>query len=247
MGTPHKSPYAVLELDQGAPLSAIEAAYARGLRLLEEGSMASYGMFDAASTQRLRDELDAAYRALKRAVGQQPPSVPPPAAPALEEPQPEPVTVGATPAHLRPPPTAAAPAAPKARPKRAPVAAKPAEHASAPQAEAELEAPAPPPSLAAPSRVRLCAPRTEPLEEPLTGAVLRQLRQQLGAAIDDICDLTKINRRYIVALEEEDFSLLPATVYVRGFVGEYARVLGLDAQATAPYLEAYTKWSRARL
>jgi cytoskeletal protein RodZ len=85
------------------------------------------------------------------------------------------------------------------------------------------------------------------LQEPLTGAVLRQLREQLGADIDDICDLTKINRRYVIALEEEDFSQLPATVYVRGFVGEYARVLGLEAQATAPYIEAYTKWHRARL
>jgi len=247
MGTPHKSPYAVLELDQGAPLSAIEAAYARGLRLLEEGSMASYGMFDAASTQRLRDELDAAYRALKRAAPQQPPKppkVPAAAAPAAEEQQPEPAA--ATRAHVGPPPSATAAAAPEVvqvAKKRAAAAPKPAQDPAASAAEA----PPPPPTLAAPTRVRLCAPRTEPLSEPLTGAVLRQLREQLGADIDDVCDLTKINRRYIVALEEEDFSLLPATVYVRGFVSEYARVLGLAPQATAPYIEAYAKWSRARL
>ena len=35
---------------------------------------------------------------------------------------------------------------------------------------------------------------------------------------------------YLVALEAEVFAKLPAAVYVRGFLAEYARALGLDSE-----------------
>lgn len=267
MASTHKSPAQVLELPEGASLQAIEAAYTRGLGLLDAQSMAAYGMFDAQSADRLRSELKAAYQALTDAAPKtqvapaenqpQPAQVAAarPEAPTGLEPAPKPQQAPAVSAHAEP--AAGTSAATFAAPNSAPPPG--AAHAVAPGADIVLQHPPAaaaaqsPPPRAVPTmglgqdalRVRLCAPRTDPLAEPLTGAVLKQLREALGANVDDVCEVTKINRRYIVALEEEDYSLLPATVYVRGFVSEYARVLGLQTQATAPYVEAYVRWCSA--
>jgi cytoskeletal protein RodZ len=45
--------------------------------------------------------------------------------------------------------------------------------------------------------------------------------------------ITKISKRYLRAIEGDDFATLPAKVYIRGFVGQYARVLGLDSGRVA--------------
>ena len=65
------------------------------------------------------------------------------------------------------------------------------------------------------------------------GALLRRLRESCPADIETIAEITKIRKRYLLAIEEHDFASLPAAVYVRGFVVEYARVLGLDPQRVA--------------
>jgi flagellar biosynthesis protein FlhG len=48
--------------------------------------------------------------------------------------------------------------------------------------------------------------------------------------IDQIAVTTKINPTYLRFIEEEKFQDLPAPVYVRGFVGAYARCIGLDPE-----------------
>jgi flagellar biosynthesis protein FlhG len=78
-------------------------------------------------------------------------------------------------------------------------------------------------------------PRTE-----YTGALLRQIREALGIELREITERTKIGLAYLVSLEAEQFPKLPATVYVRGFLGEYARLLGLDSRRVVEtYLERY--------
>ena len=61
------------------------------------------------------------------------------------------------------------------------------------------------------------------------GARLRRARLLRGVELDALASVTKINPTYLRFLEEERFADLPAAVYVRGFVGAYARHLGLDA------------------
>jgi cytoskeletal protein RodZ len=48
--------------------------------------------------------------------------------------------------------------------------------------------------------------------------------------IDQIAAVTKISPTYLRFLEEERFEDLPAPVYVRGFVGAYARCIGLEPE-----------------
>jgi flagellar biosynthesis protein FlhG len=62
------------------------------------------------------------------------------------------------------------------------------------------------------------------------GAWLRRSRLRSGVEIDQIAAITKINPSYLRCIEEEKFEDLPAPVYVRGFVGAYARCIGLDPE-----------------
>lgn len=60
------------------------------------------------------------------------------------------------------------------------------------------------------------------------GPSLRDARRQRGVDLDAAQRATHIRRRYLEAIEEERFELLPAPAYARGFLREYADFLGLD-------------------
>jgi flagellar biosynthesis protein FlhG len=76
------------------------------------------------------------------------------------------------------------------------------------------------------------APR--PPEPPIgtatefTGALLKQLREARGIDLHAIAQRTKITVAHLRAIEEETLKALPAMVYVRGFLVEYARFMRLD-------------------
>ncbi len=77
--------------------------------------------------------------------------------------------------------------------------------------------------------VRPPMPDLSPLTE-FTGPLLRQIREAVGVELREIAERSKIGMAYLQALEGEVFGKLPAAVYVRGFLAEYARALGLDAE-----------------
>ncbi len=62
------------------------------------------------------------------------------------------------------------------------------------------------------------------------GATLRKARQDSGVTLEDVEYETKIRKRYLEALEREDYSALPSAVYARGFLKTYANYLGLDGE-----------------
>ena len=61
------------------------------------------------------------------------------------------------------------------------------------------------------------------------GTWLRSQREARGVSLREIADSTRISLRYLEALEMDRFDALPAPVFARGFLREYARVVGLDA------------------
>jgi cytoskeleton protein RodZ len=68
------------------------------------------------------------------------------------------------------------------------------------------------------------------------GARLKREREQRKISLDDIALSTKIGTRFLSALEEERFDLLPGGMFNKSFVRAYARHLGIDeAQAVADY------------
>lgn len=59
------------------------------------------------------------------------------------------------------------------------------------------------------------------------GEELRREREIRGISLKEIADATKISKRFLEAIERNDHKTLPAPVFTRGFVREYARYLGL--------------------
>ncbi len=66
--------------------------------------------------------------------------------------------------------------------------------------------------------------------EPSIGKLLSQARQVKGMTTADVADKLKLTSRQIEALENEEYDKLPAAVFVRGFIRNYARLVGLDAE-----------------
>ncbi|HEV8699736.1 MAG TPA: helix-turn-helix domain-containing protein [Candidatus Polarisedimenticolia bacterium] len=82
---------------------------------------------------------------------------------------------------------------------------------------------------------------------PGSGAELREARQRLNLAVETIAEKTKIRRAYLQAIEEERFGDLPAAVFVRGFLREYARCLGLPGdEVTGLYMKRHRDWQESR-
>jgi flagellar biosynthesis protein FlhG len=77
----------------------------------------------------------------------------------------------------------------------------------------------------------------------ITGATIRRIREARGLELGEIAQRTKISERHLRSIEEERFGDLPAPVYVRGFVTEFARALRIDPQRAA---ENYLRRFHAR-
>jgi cytoskeleton protein RodZ len=67
-----------------------------------------------------------------------------------------------------------------------------------------------------------------PYQPPSAGAELRAAREAAGLTIDAVAQQLKLAPRQVQALEDDDFARLPGRTFVRGFVRNYARYLGLD-------------------
>ena len=82
------------------------------------------------------------------------------------------------------------------------------------------------------------------------GHILREARENKGLTLEDAQANTRINVRYLTALETGQYSKLPTPVHARGFLRNYARFLGLDPQ---PLLDRYlatqgqeVRWNASR-
>jgi len=62
------------------------------------------------------------------------------------------------------------------------------------------------------------------------GNLLRKARENRGYTLDDIQEITKIRKRYLEAIENGEYKVLPGSFYVRAFVKTYAETVGLNAE-----------------
>lgn len=75
-----------------------------------------------------------------------------------------------------------------------------------------------------------------------SGTFLKQIREYKNVSIERMADMTRISKTHLNAIENEDISKLPADVYVRGYVYQYAKVLKLNPdQVATSYLLHFKK------
>jgi cytoskeletal protein RodZ len=68
------------------------------------------------------------------------------------------------------------------------------------------------------------------------GASLKKARESRGISLDAIASETRITTRFLTAIENEEFHLLPGGIFNRGFVRSYAEKVGLNPdQAVEDY------------
>ncbi len=68
------------------------------------------------------------------------------------------------------------------------------------------------------------------------GSSLREARLRQGVELPEAEAATKVRAKYLRALEDDQFEVLPAQTYVKGFLRAYAEYLGLDGQL---YVDEY--------
>jgi curved DNA-binding protein CbpA len=66
-----------------------------------------------------------------------------------------------------------------------------------------------------------------------TGPFLKKIREYKNVSIERMAEMTRISKTLLLAIENEDISKLPADVYVRGYVYQYAKVLKLTPESVA--------------
>jgi flagellar biosynthesis protein FlhG len=108
-----------------------------------------------------------------------------------------------------------------------------------PQVIEDAAASPPPPRAPLPPEPDIL-PSTE-----FTGPLLRQLREARGIDLHAISARTKITVAHLRALEDETVKSMPAQVYVRGFLVEYARFLRLDVPRVLETYLARIRTARA--
>lgn len=62
------------------------------------------------------------------------------------------------------------------------------------------------------------------------GEILKEARIEKGYTLDDLQQITKIQKRYLQAIEDGNTEILPGRFYMRAFVKQYADIVGLDGE-----------------
>lgn len=62
------------------------------------------------------------------------------------------------------------------------------------------------------------------------GERFREAREQRGLSLSEVAEHLRIRSVYLAAIEDENWSVIGAPVYTRGFLRTYARYVGLDPE-----------------
>jgi cytoskeleton protein RodZ len=77
------------------------------------------------------------------------------------------------------------------------------------------------------------------------GTILRTARNRRKIELSDVEAATRIRLRYLRAIEDEEWDVLPGGFYTRGFIRTYASFLGLDGERlVADYRDSVERWQR---
>jgi cytoskeletal protein RodZ len=62
------------------------------------------------------------------------------------------------------------------------------------------------------------------------GNRLKEARLEKGISLDNLQEITKIQKRYLIGIEEGNFKSMPGKFYVRAFIKQYAEAVGLEPE-----------------
>jgi len=62
------------------------------------------------------------------------------------------------------------------------------------------------------------------------GNRLKQARDEKNMSLDDLQEITKIQKRYLIGIEEGNYAMMPGKFYARAFIKQYAEAVDLDPE-----------------
>lgn len=85
------------------------------------------------------------------------------------------------------------------------------------------------------------------LSGEITGKTLKGMRERQGISLQEIADRTRINITYLFSIEDDNFKALPAEVYLRSYIHQYAQMLHWDSKKVLEgYFKVYQRWQKEK-
>ena len=250
LGSYHEQDYyQLLEIASDATIDEIHAAYERLIGVFEESSSATFMLFGGDEAASMRTALEEAYQTLSderkrerydnsigvKRQGSSSSSVN--------------VTHGSSITSTTSPIVDARIVPDQRQPEQRqadqrPIAAStPPEPETGPVAQDQQTISAPPPE----SSPMVVSPPVLDANMEFSGGVLMRLRESKGISLEQIAQRTKISMTHLRAIEANQYDKLPARVYVRGFVSQYAKFLGIPADRVCDsYLQIYDRFVQSK-
>jgi len=79
----------------------------------------------------------------------------------------------------------------------------------------------------------------------VVGEILRKRREELGLDLRTIADTLKIRYDYLKAIEDETLEMIPAEIYLKGYILEYSKILNIDQKTIMDAYAAQTSHFRS--
>ena len=79
----------------------------------------------------------------------------------------------------------------------------------------------------------------ESIQPASPGSVLAEARNKQGLSIVEVAESLKITESYVKAIEESAFDVLPQSAFVRGYIRNYARLVGLSGEDLVKDFDLY--------
>lgn len=73
--------------------------------------------------------------------------------------------------------------------------------------------------------------------------ILKEEREKQGYSIEDIANILKIRKKYIISIEEGDYSDIPGEVYLNGYIKSYCNFLKIEVPSSKNQEKAVIKSS----
>lgn len=77
--------------------------------------------------------------------------------------------------------------------------------------------------------------------EIVKGEILKKIREEIGISVKAIVSSTKISSFIVLAIENDEYSKLPADIYVKGFLANYCKAVKLNSANAEKVISDYLK------
>lgn len=215
--------YEILEIKQDASYKEIEDAYKRAKETYSGESLATYSLFTAGECREILNAVEDAYKILSFSKTREEYNRRLAAGLSVED---------LAPPHIEEPAKAVQQIAAESFKEIAPEKEETIQSAPA-SIKTDIEMP----------KTVQTFKETESFEGvEFRGSILKIIRERRGISLNLVADKTKININYLENIEAEKYHQLPAEVFLKGYLFQYARFLSLDAKKVVEdYMRFYSK------